>query len=82
MWFVNIDHWTLKLAYLALQKIKEDLTKKNNQVDIYISKGERRSIALSSVVRSAGFTPFKSILKRFFIVCPSNSKMLFFFFIY
>jgi hypothetical protein len=34
MWFVNIDHWTLKLAYLALQKKIEDPIEKNNQVDI------------------------------------------------
>ncbi len=34
MWFVNIDHWTLKLAYLAIQKLTDDSTKENNQVDI------------------------------------------------
>jgi len=45
MWFVNIDHWTLKLAYLALQKIKEDPTEKNNQVDIYSFKGKECSIS-------------------------------------
>jgi hypothetical protein len=44
MWFVNIDHWTIKLAYLVLQKLSEDLTDQNHQVDIYGYKGARCSI--------------------------------------
>ena len=31
MWFVNIDHWTLKLAYVVLRRVADD----NAQVDIH-----------------------------------------------
>ncbi len=36
MWFVNIDHWTLKLAYLAFEKVTDNQTENINQVDISI----------------------------------------------
>ncbi len=62
MWFVNIDHWTIKLAYLALKKITDDTPEINNQVDIYkVIKVRNAQLALSSILRFVGFTLFKSI---------------------
>ena len=37
MWFVNIDHWTIKLVYLVCEKLTGD----HSQVDIDIDQNER-----------------------------------------
>ncbi len=49
MWFVNIDHWTLKLAYLTLQKKTDNPTEKINQVDISIFFQGRVISSISTV---------------------------------
>lgn len=41
MWIVNIDHWTIKLAYLVLKKLADDTTDENDQVLIYDFKINR-----------------------------------------
>lgn len=57
MWFVDIDHWTIKLVYLALKKIQNEhvrLDEETESLKILIII----QLTMSIAVRTTSFAPF------------------------